>query len=359
MYAKTRNILWHEDESNASVVYTRNKIRHDLLPKLRSEYAPGLIEVLNRTTTLMREAQEFIAEKISHIMQNGVKEINKKSFSIQLGMFSNLKDFAKGELIQASLRKYLSMQPVPMSSIDKIIQLSLGIVGTQSDINKDLYVMREREELVFSKREPHIDVFFPVSTIGTMKNSVLMYTGALVKPETIKYGANPYIEYFDRGLIADQLIIRNWRDGDRFSPLGMSGSMTVSDFLANEKVAVADKRKIQVLCNGDDILWVLGYRINNQFRVTEHTKDIIRIDIQVHDKSGQNKADISKESHVAVIPKKAIENKKTLSKEIVVKNNPQQIMLEDIEENSQNEMKVVGNNPPKKGNSRKKPKNIM
>lgn len=359
MYAKTRNILWHEDESNASVVYTRNKIRHDLLPKLRSEYAPGLIEVLNRTTTLMREAQEFIAEKISHIMQNGVKEINKKSFSIQLGMFSNLKDFAKGELIQASLRKYLSMQPVPMSSIDKIIQLSLGIVGTQSDINKDLYVMREREELVFSKREPHIDVFFPVSTIGTMKNSVLMYTGALVKPETIKYGANPYIEYFDRGLIADQLIIRNWRDGDRFSPLGMSGSMTVSDFLANEKVAVADKRKIQVLCNGDDILWVLGYRINNQFRVTEHTKDIIRIDIQVHDKSGQNKADISKESHVAVIPKKAIENKKTLSKEIVVKNNQQQIMLEDIEENSQNEIKVVGINPPKKGNSRKKPKNIM
>lgn len=81
MYAKTRNILWHEDESNASVVYTRNKIRHDLLPKLRSEYAPGLIEVLNRTTTLMREAQEFIAEKISHIMQNGVKEINKSLFN--------------------------------------------------------------------------------------------------------------------------------------------------------------------------------------------------------------------------------------------------------------------------------------
>ena len=359
MYAKTRNILWHEDESNASVVYTRNKIRHDLLPKLRSEYAPGLIEVLNRTTTLMREAQEFIAEKISHIMQNGVKEINKKSFSIQLGMFSSLKDFAKGELIQASLRKYLLMQPVPMSSIDKIIQLSLGIVGTQSDINKDLYVMREREELVFSKREPHIDVFLPVSTIGTMKNSVLMYTGALVKPETIKYGANPYIEYFDRGLIADQLIIRNWRDGDRFSPLGMSGSMTVSDFLANEKVAVADKRKIQVLCNGDDILWVLGHRINNQFRVTEHTKDIIRIDIQIQDKSVQIKADVGQVSNVAINAKKTIPNKKALSKEIVVKNKTQQNILEETEDNSQNEIKLVGINPPKKGNSRKKPKNIM
>ena len=135
--------------------------------------------------------------------------------------------------------------------------------------------------------------------------------------------------------------------------------MTVSDFLANEKVAVADKRKIQVLCNGDDILWVLGYRINNQFRVTEHTKDIIRIDIQVHDKSTQSKADTSKDSHVVVNQKKPIDNKKTLSKENVVKNNTQQIILEETEENSQNEIKLVGINPPKKGNSRKKPKNII
>ena len=125
------------------------------------------------------------------------------------------------------------------------------------------------------------------------------------------------------------------------------------------RVAVADKRKIQVLCNGDDILWVLGYRINNQFRVTEHTKDIIRIDIQVHDKSTQSKADTSKDSHVVVNQKKPIDNKKTLSKENVVKNNTQQIILEETEENSQNEIKLVGINPPKKGNSRKKPKNIM
>jgi tRNA(Ile)-lysidine synthase len=359
MYAKTRNILWHEDESNASVVYTRNKIRHDLLPKLRSEYAPGLTEVLNRTTTLMREAQEFIAEKISHIMQNGVKEIHKKSFAIQLGMFSSLKDFAKGELIQASLRKYLLMQPVPMSSIDKIIQLSLGIVGTQSDINKDLYVLREREELVFTKREPHIDVFLPISTIGTMKNSVLMYTGALVKPETIKYGANPFIEYFDRGLIADQLIIRNWRDGDRFSPLGMSGSMTVSDFLANEKVAVADKRKIQVLCNGEDILWVVGYRINNQFKVTEHTKDILRVDIHMHDKLGQQKSELNKDSKVAENAKKVVDNKKTHVKEVSIKNKTKHNVLEETSENSQNDIKSVGIIPPKKGNTKKKPKNIM
>ena len=114
-----------------------------------------------------------------------------------------------------------------------------------------------------------------------------------------------------------------------------------------------------MLCNGDDILWVLGHRINNQFRVTEHTKDIIRIDIQIQDKSVQIKADVGQVSNVAINAKKTIPNKKALSKEIVVKNKTQQNILEETEDNSQNEIKLVGINPPKKGNSRKKPKNIM
>lgn len=65
-----------------------------------------------------------------------------------------------------------------------------------------------------------------------------------------------------------------------------------------------------MLCNGDDILWVLGHRINNQFRVTEHTKDIIRIDIQIQDKSVQIKADVGQVSNVAINAKKLSQIKK-------------------------------------------------
>lgn len=283
-YAKVRSLEWREDESNASLNFTRNKIRHELLPLLRSDYSPGLTDVLNRTTTLMREAQEFIAERIIHIMKQGVREVSKHSFAIQIGMFDSIKDFAKGELIQASLRSYLHMQPISMHAIDSILAMAKGPAGGRLDITKDLYVIRDREELIFSRPEQVIELFVPVNKIGNFSSNGISYTGEIADPRSVNFGEHPLIEYFDADLMPEQLVIRHWRDGDRITPIGMDGSMTVSDFLTNAKINVADKRKVLVLCSADEVLWVIGYRIHNGFKVTQKTESIIRIKIML-DKS--------------------------------------------------------------------------
>jgi len=278
-YAKVRNLEWREDESNTSMNFTRNKIRHELLPMLRAEYSPGLTEVLNRTTTLMREAQEFIAERIIHIMKQGVREISKSSFAINLGMFQTIKDFAKGELIQASLRQYLRMQPISMVAIDSVLNLSQGPAGGRLDISKDLFVLRDREELVFARPEQAVEIFMPVMKLGNFTSSGIGYHAEIADPRSVAFGEHPLIEYFDADVFPEQCVIRHWRDGDRITPIGLDGSMTVSDFLTNSKIPVADKRKVLVLCSGDEVLWIIGYRIHNGYKVTQHTTSIMRISI--------------------------------------------------------------------------------
>jgi tRNA(Ile)-lysidine synthase len=280
-YAKVRNLEWREDESNTSLNYTRNKIRHELLPMLKSEYSPGLTEVLNRTTTLMREAQEFIAERIVHIMKQGVREVSKSSFAINVGMFQTIKDFAKGELIQASLRYYLRMQPISMIAIDSILQLAQGPAGGRLDINKDLYVIRDREELVFARPEQTIEVYMPVLKQGTFNAHGIGYQAEFADPRSVNFGEHPLIEYFDADKMPEQCVIRQWRDGDRIMPIGMEGSMTVSDFLTNAKINVKDKRKVLVLCSGDEVLWIIGFRIHNAYKVTQQTNTIMRITISL------------------------------------------------------------------------------
>ena len=280
-YAKIRNLEWREDESNTALNFTRNKIRHELLPMLRAEYSPGLTEVLNRTSTLMREAQEFISERITHIMKQGVREISKTSFAINIGMFQTIKDFAKGELIQSSLRYYLRMQPISMVAIDSILQIAQGPAGGRLDITKDLFVIREREELVFARPEQGIEVFMPLMKIGTFTSHGIGYHGEIADPRSVNFGEHPLIEYFDAELFPEQCVIRHWRDGDRITPIGMEGSMTVSDFLTNAKINVADKRKVLVLCSGDEVLWVVGYRIHNGYKVTQQTSSIMRISISL------------------------------------------------------------------------------
>ena len=280
-YAKVRNLEWREDESNTALNFTRNKIRHELLPMLRAEYSPGLTEVLNRTTTLMREAQEFIAERIIHIMKQGVREISKTSFAINIGMFQTIKDFAKGELIQASLRYYLRMQPISMVAIDSILNIAQGPAGGRLDITKDLFVIRDREELIFARPEQGIEVFMPVMKLGNLSSNGIGYHGEIADPRSVNFGEHPLIEYFDAEIFPEQCVIRHWRDGDRITPIGMEGSMTVSDFLTNAKINVADKRKVLVLCSGDEVLWIIGYRIHNGFKVTQQTSSIMRISISL------------------------------------------------------------------------------
>ena len=280
-YAQTRQLEWREDETNTAMTFTRNKIRHELLPLLRAEYSPGLTEVLHRTTTLMREAQEFISERIIHIMKQGVREASKSSFAINVGMFQSIKDFAKGELIQASLRSYLHMQPISMHAIDAVIHLAQGPAGGRLDITKELFVIREREELVFCRPEQTADIFMPIMKFGEYLQHGIHYLGEIADPRTVQFGEHPLIEYFDAALFPDQSVIRHWRDGDRITPIGMEGSMTVSDFLTNAKINVADKKKVLVLCNGDQVLWIIGFRIHNAFKVTKHTETIMRVSIKL------------------------------------------------------------------------------
>ena len=356
-YAKVRSLEWREDESNASLNFTRNKIRHELLPLLRADYSPGLTEVLNRTTTLMREAQEFIAERIIHIMKQGVREISKTSFAINIGMFESIKDFAKGELIQASLRSLLHMQPISMNAIDSILAMAKGPAGGRLDITKELFVIRDREELVFARPEQAVELFIPITKIGNFSSNGISYSGEMADPRSVNFGEHPLIEYFDADLLPEQLVIRHWRDGDRITPIGMDGSMTVSDFLTNSKINIAGKRKVLVLCSADEVLWVIGYRIHNGFKVTQKTEGIIRIKISLDKAVNYLQADKGSKQTQKANPKKS-------SEKVVKQQNPAPVskeMSQKTQKNSikpQSEKKVKEDLPPVKkvGKTPKKPK---
>ena len=84
---------------------------------------------------------------------------------------------------------------------------------------------------------------------------------------------------FDADRVTFPLELRHWRAGDRFCPLGMKGSQKLSDYWVNRKVPVPEKDKKWLLCRGDDILWIVGERIDDRFRVTPETRTILRINL--------------------------------------------------------------------------------
>lgn len=87
----------------------------------------------------------------------------------------------------------------------------------------------------------------------------------------------PAVAALDADTLLFPLRVRPWEEGDRFIPLGMKGYKKISDFLTDLKIPLYDKDRIQVLCSGNDIVWVIGLRIDNRFRITKKTTTILLV----------------------------------------------------------------------------------
>jgi tRNA(Ile)-lysidine synthase len=277
-YAKVRGLSWKEDETNQLMNFTRNKIRLDIIPKIEEHFSPSVINTINRAQKLLQGADSIIAKQIQKIIPGLIKEKSNGRFSIKLSVISLLDSFLQGEIIQRVLSNNFNLQNVPMLTIDRIIELQNKPVGSVCEINKNFIVLRDRDTLIFSRAESKNEIFLPISKEGTFAVENKKITLGKVSKRQIKFTDNPNIEYLDWDLVPSVLYIRSWKQGDTFSPLGMNGSMKVSDFLTNNKIPLIDKGSILLLTTKSDVIWICGLRISDKYKITEETTKYLKVE---------------------------------------------------------------------------------
>lgn len=278
-YAKIRKLKWNEDETNSLLNYTRNKIRHDLIPKLINEYNPSVIDVISRTTELIQGADEVIKDIVAKSITNVIDEANNERFSLRINMLLTFNKFMQGELIQHAWSKYFRLQPLPLATIDRILELNNSQTGSICEISSAYFVLRDRNNLIFAKRTKDIATSLIIEKPGEYKLGKYKLIISEVKPEEVVFSDDKNIEYIPAELMEPFVEIRNKKEGDYFHPLGSPGEMKLSDFLTNEKVALVDKPNVLILTNKLQILWVLGYRISEKCRVNKSIKRVYKLKI--------------------------------------------------------------------------------
>ncbi|MBX3044355.1 MAG: tRNA lysidine(34) synthetase TilS [Candidatus Kapabacteria bacterium] len=284
-YAEIRKLKWNEDETNSLLNYTRNKIRHDLIPKLIDEYNPSLISLINRTAELIQGADEVIKDIVTKSIINVIDEANNERFSLKINMLLTFNKFMQGELIQYSWNKYFRLQPMPLSTIDRILVLTKSQTGSICEISSGYYVLRDRNNLIFVKRIKDIPSSLIIEKPGEYKIGKYKLEIKEVKPSDVAFSDDKNIEYIPASLMEPFVEIRNKKEGDNFFPLGAPGEMKLSDFLTNEKVSLVDKPNVLILTNKIDILWVMGYRISEKCRVKKSSNEkIYRLKMFLSDK---------------------------------------------------------------------------
>ena len=271
-YAILHKIPFREDSSNRSKKYLRNKIRLGLIPMVR--------EINSRFTSMMRgnlyrlaDAQRFIEAGIAQIKQQ-ILESNDGIDRIHTELIDA--HFPKEFVIYECLN---SMYGFKGDIVDELYKALLNGSTGKKFYAREHVACIDRTDIVISKiaTDDTCEMVVEKRAIRSYcGNSVLYYEHTDID-NVSDYNAPQEIAYLDEDKLVYPLTLRRWQEGDSFIPFGMIGRKKVSDLLTDRKMSVIEKSRQFVLLSGEDIVWVVGCRIDDRYRVTNRTENILKI----------------------------------------------------------------------------------
>lgn len=267
-YAKENNIQWREDSSNASDKYLRNKIRHHLVPLLK-ELNPQFMESFQKTQSYLNDSQELVEDAAIMVYQQVAREEGEMIvFDLdQLLRLPNYKSYL-----------YQWLHEFGFTAWDDVY----GLVESQSGkqvFSADYRLLKDRGVLILSPivQEEDNEVYFIEKNTQAV-NIPLNLT--FCKAAVISDASNSII-FVDEDRLVYPLVLKKWKEGDSFQPFGMNGkSKKLSKLFKDEKLSLLEKENCWVLWSADQIVWVVGIRQDERFKIDNSTKNILKIALQ-------------------------------------------------------------------------------
>jgi len=262
-YCNKHKIIFREDRSNADTKYTRNKIRHKVIPVLK-EINPAI------ETTLNDSAERFTG--ISEIVNEYISELRVKISSEREGLIifntDRLKDHVDNPTVIFELFKPFGITNYQLNDLMIVIK---GKTGSHI-ITPEYRIIKNRKEIIVSGAGDENESYPNIRNIKELRD----IPGILSADEIEITGKFKILTGHDTACIDSDkirypLIIRKWRSGDHFYPFGMKQKKKLSDYFVDEKYSKIDKEKIRILESAGEIVWVIGDRIDDRFRITDST----------------------------------------------------------------------------------------
>uniref|UniRef100_UPI004049DAF0 tRNA lysidine(34) synthetase TilS n=1 Tax=Gelidibacter sp. TaxID=2018083 RepID=UPI004049DAF0 len=269
-YAKENKLKWREDSSNASNKYLRNQLRHEVIPVLKS-MQPQVLQNVVTTISNIQNSQQII--------EDSIVRIQKKVVTIEADVIKfNIKKLQK--LSNPKVYLYELLKDFNFTNWDDVADLLTAQSGKQV-FSETHRLLKDRTHLLLTE----ISEVTTNETIHISENDIKLETpfGILFFDEADAiFGRKNNGVFVDKTLLKYPLTLRKWQEGDFFYPLGMKGKKKLSKYFKDEKLSLIDKENVWVLCSDDAIVWVVGMRADERFKVTNATETILNIRHEFH-----------------------------------------------------------------------------
>ncbi|MDX1627870.1 MAG: tRNA lysidine(34) synthetase TilS [Fulvivirga sp.] len=270
-YARQYDLNWREDSSNRENHYARNLIRNKIIPRLK-EINPQLEETFKNTLMRLRSTMQLLEEEVRQF---------KAAHTVQQGVDLYIdKEALKGAtvaVIDELLKEY-------QFNFSQVVEIKEGLDGTSKIFDSpDFRLNIDRQDVIISP------LSLQQAENGLIQQDQHIFSNKLFTLEIKKKKAKGNLIYdkmvasLDYEKLNFPLIVRKWQDGDQFVPLGMKGKKKLSDFMIDNKIPLNLKERIYVLESAGDIVWVIGQRIDDRYKIRPETNRMLKVLLTYHD----------------------------------------------------------------------------
>jgi len=286
-FARENSIPYLLDSSNLKKDYLRNRLRLNLIPLIEQEYQPGFQRAIIKTSTLLREENDFIEKEAGEAYQRITRE-EEGQITFKFSAYQSLHQAIQWRVIQKMLEKmedgskmdegewsdvnliYRRLQPPPASLL---LELSHGLCLEKQ---YDGVLLRRGGVRTIPPFEVELDI--PGRTyIKEIEKEVVAEEREWDRSKPIDESRNVVLLDYER--LHLPLRMRNFRPGDRFQPLGTEGTQKLKEFFIDHKIPKFERPSIPLLISGEMIAWIVGYRIDERTKITSETKRVLRVEV--------------------------------------------------------------------------------
>lgn len=268
-YAAQHGVVWREDETNNTVVYQRNLVRHRVVPVMR-EINPNLEASLQRTMMRAAGDDELIESAISLWKSKYLQAVGTQVTIDKNG----LEVFKHSESLLLRLIEPMGFNYA--NALDVLATLHGQSGKVFHSAGHTLVIDRTHIVITANTARPDPVSIAPGATTSTFGLLEL----AIHEERHTETVRNPRVAYLDKDKVSFPLQWRVWKEGDYFFPLGMQGKKKVSDFLIDLKLSVPDKQSVTVIESRDSIVCLPGFRIDDRFKVTDQTRTALVLELR-------------------------------------------------------------------------------
>ncbi len=275
-YLENYKIEYRVDKSNKDLKYERNFIRHKILPLIKKNLNPSVEQNIFNSSLVFKKASDSLRKLKDEFLVDYVQF--KKDYAVlELSGLKEENESLLGEVVKDIVVNHFKRE-FEFKDFIKIESLINKPVGRKVILTSDLEALRDREKIYFYPKQISTKQHLTEIKVGDIKEIAGKKISInYIEKDKVKFGNERDHEFISADEMDLNFTIRKWQAGDKFFPLGMKKHKNVSDFLLDEKIPAFIKKDQLILLNRNQIIWIIGLRIDNRFKITEKTKKVIEL----------------------------------------------------------------------------------